>query len=201
MEPEPDLANSTTALIGRLRTVVLERGYVRRTEPFQLSSGGLSFDYVDLRRALSRGEDLALAADALSSRLDELRVSFEALGGMTMGADPLAHAVAVRSGTSWFSVRKEEKRHGAGRRIEGAEVGQGTRVVLLEDTVSTGRSALDALAVLRQVGADVVLCCTVLDRGETARRAFCDAGVEYTSLLTYRDLGIEPVGPASATSS
>ena len=141
------------------------RGYTRRAEPFQLSSGGTSHDYVDLRRAVALGDDLRLGAEAVIAHVATLGVDFDVVGGMTMGADPVAHAVALLSGRAWFSVRKTEKQHGTRRRIEGGEVGPGVRVLLFEDTISTGRSILEALQVVRDAGAEVVLACTLLDRG------------------------------------
>ncbi len=187
------------ALAAELRTVVLERGYVRRATPFQLSSGALSHDYVDMRRALARGADLAVAARALLAHLEQRKVHYVALGGMTMGADPVAHAAAVLGGRSWFSVRKADKTHGTGRRIEGAEISAGTPVVLVEDTVSTGASMLEALCVLQAAGATVVRACALVDRGDVAGPALRAAGVSYDALLTYADIGIEPLGVKPAT--
>ena len=184
------------ALRRRLVALVLERGHTRAAEPFRLSSGGLSRDYVDLRRAVARGADLRLAAEAVLAHLARLRVDFEAIGGMTMGADPVAHAAALLSGRSWFSVRKAEKAHGSRRRIEGVAVGPGVATVVFEDTVSTGGSLLDALDVVQAAGAEVVACVTILDRGEQARGRFAERSVRYEALLTYADLGIEPLGAA-----
>jgi orotate phosphoribosyltransferase len=178
---------------GALLAVVRERGYQRREEPFRLSSGGLSHDYVDLRRAVARGEDLALAATAVLEHLAAAGIAFDAIGGMTMGADPVSHAAAVLGGVDWFSVRKEAKGHGSGRRVEGAELGPGRRVVLFEDTVSTGASFLQALGAVQETGAEVVVACTLLDRGDDARRRFAALGVPYTALLDYHDLAIEPI--------
>lgn len=190
------LRPSAGALRDALLAVVRERGYARREEPFLLSSGEYSHDYVDLRRALCRGADLALAARAVIERLSELDVLLDAIGGMTMGADPVAHAVAVLAGAEWFSVRKEPKGHGKGRRVEGAELGPGRRAVVFEDTVSTGGSILQALEVVLETGAEVPLACTLLDRGEAATARFEALGVPYAALLDYRDLGIDPVGRA-----
>jgi orotate phosphoribosyltransferase len=188
-EAEADLTAS-------LLSIVRERGYTRRAEPFRLSSGGLSHDYVDLRSAVASGEALAVAARAVIGRLTAAGVVFDAIGGMTMGADPVAHAVALLAGSSWFSVRKEAKEHGQGRRVEGAPIGQGWKVVLFEDTVSTGGSIFKALDAVRATGAEVVLACTLLDRGEVTGPRMAELGVPYEALLTYRDLGIEPVEPA-----
>jgi orotate phosphoribosyltransferase len=180
-------------------SVLRERGWVRRAEPFQLSSGDWSHDYVDGKRALAGGAELRLAAEAVVARAASAGVAFDAVGGLTMGADPLAHAVAVVSGARWFSVRKESKQHGRGRLVEGAELGPGTSVLLVEDVVTTGRSLLQALDAVEATGASVVLAVTLLDRGETAGPAVRARGVAYAPLTTYRDLGIDPVGTGSAT--
>lgn len=192
-------AGEAAAIRQSLARLVLERGYERRAEPFALSSGGTSRDYVDLRRALSRGSDLHLAAAALLAAITASGLDFDAIGGMTMGADPLAHAVALLGERSWFSVRKSAKDHGTGRRVEGADLGPTTTVVVVEDTVSTGRSALEALAVVRSSGARVVLVCALLDRGEIAAPAVRSEGISYLALLTYRDLGIEALGTGTGT--
>ncbi len=110
-----------------------------------------------------------------------------------MGADPVAHAVAMLTGTAWFSVRKAEKAHGSRRRIEGAELGPGVRAVVFEDTVSTSRSMLEALDVVEAAGAEVVLACTLLDRSDTAAALLAERSIPYLALLTYRDLGIEVI--------
>lgn len=173
--------------------VIRELGYQYREEPFRLSSGGFSHDYVDMRRAFSHGADLALAARTVISELRASGVSYQAIGGMTMGADPIAHAVAVLGDTRWFSVRKAEKDHGSGRRIEGAEVTGRLRVVAFEDTVSTGRSVLEAIDVLTEAGAEVVAACTLLDRGRAAATKFADRRITYVPLFTFEDLGIDPI--------
>src|SRR5579871_3402569 len=143
--PGAHSASAPTALQLRaqLSAMVLERAYERREQAFQLTAGGFSHDYVDMRRGVARGEDLALAARALIACLNEAGVDFDVIGGMTMGADPVAHAVALLTGLSWYSVRKAAKEHGTGRRIEGATVGPGVRTVVMEDTVSTGKSLLE----------------------------------------------------------
>ncbi|MGB9112725.1 MAG: orotate phosphoribosyltransferase [Acidimicrobiales bacterium] len=172
--------------------LVVRRGYTRCEEPFVLSSGQTSYDYVDLRKAVADGADLEIAARALIEHLDRLGVDYAAIGGMTMGADPFAHAVALLRPTSWFSVRKAEKSHGSKRRIEGADL-SGERVVLLEDTASTGGSILSAYEVVNDTSATVVHACALLDRGDQTARTFSRLGVSYSSVLSYRDLGIEPI--------
>ncbi|HXY45245.1 MAG TPA: hypothetical protein VEH29_13735, partial [Acidimicrobiales bacterium] len=139
-----------------LREIVLTRGYERRSEPFRLSSGGMSHDYVDMRRAVARGADLRVAGLAVVAALHRCGVAFDAIGGMTMGADPVAHAVAMLTDGAWYSVRKAVKDHGRQQRIEGMPVGPGVRVVVIDDTVSTGKSLFDAFEVVRDCGAEVV---------------------------------------------
>lgn len=189
----PARGQDAAELRDELRALVLAKGHTRRPVAFQLSSGGTSHDYVDLRHAVAEGPDLALAARALLAAIEERGIDFDAIGGMTMGADPVAHAVALLSGRSWFSVRKSEKTYGSGRRIEGADLGPGSRTILFEDTVSTGRSVLEALQAVVASGAEVLLTCTLLDRGDAAGAELRRLGVEYLPLLTYRDLGIDPL--------
>ena len=190
-----DAAGRLRELLVLVRTV----GYTRRDEPFALSSGGTSHDYVDLRRAVARGRDLRLAATAVLDAVAATGVEFDAIGGMTMGADPVSHAAALLGDRAWFSVRKAEKSHGSRRRIEGAELGPGARVVVFEDTVTTGRSLLEALDVVVESGAQVALACTLLDRGDTGAALVAARGVEYRALFTYRDLGIAPIASAAGT--
>ncbi|MGA2211415.1 MAG: phosphoribosyltransferase family protein [Acidimicrobiales bacterium] len=191
---------SETDLHDELRQLVLARGYERREQPFPLSSGGMSHDYVDMRRAVARGADLRTAGLAVVSALARHGVVFDAIGGMTMGADPVAHAVALLTDGSWYSVRKAVKDHGRQQRVEGATIGPGVRVVVIEDTVSTGRSLFDAYEVVRDTGAEIVAACTILDRGEAIAPRFAELGVPYVAVLSYRDLGIEPIGAGEANS-
>lgn len=191
---------SETDLHDELRQLVLARGYERREQPFPLSSGGMSHDYVDMRRAVARGADLRTAGLAVVSALARHGVVFDAIGGMTMGADPVAHAVALLTDGSWYSVRKAVKDHGRQQRVEGAMIGPGVRVVVIEDTVSTGRSLFDAYEVVRDTGAEIVAACTILDRGEAIAPRFAELGVPYVAVLSYRDLGIEPIGAGEANS-
>jgi orotate phosphoribosyltransferase len=179
---------------GELLALVQTRAYTRADQPFLLASGATSYDYVDMRRAVSRGVDLELAARAVIDHLACRGIEYEAIGGMTMGADPVAHAVALLASKAWFSIRKGEKSHGNRRRIEGIPV-EGRRVVLFEDTASTGGSIMEAYDVVAEAGAIVVHACVLFDRGDTAQEAFAARAVPYSSLLDYRDLGIEPVVP------
>lgn len=171
--------------------LVRDRGYEYRDEPFELASGELSHDYVDGKRALAHGADLLRIARTIVHTVEE---QYVAVGGLTMGADPLTHAVAVAASCDWFTVRKEPKNRGLNRWIEGAQLAPGTRVLLVEDVVTTGGSILTAHDRVREAAATVAAAVTLLDRGDAAEPAFRARGVAYYPLLTYSDLGIEPVG-------
>lgn len=192
-------ARSLHQLRSELARVILDHGYERREEPFQLSSGGTSHDYIDAKRAIAKGSRFGLVAEAIQALAASHGVSFDAAGGMTMGADPIGVAVAMLMDVEWFSVRKTAKGHGRQRRIEGKEFSPGTTVLLVDDVITSGRSILDALDVLQQEAqARVVLATTLVDRGDDGRQAFAGRGVLYEPLLTYRDLGIEPVRSAGS---
>ena len=179
----------------RVLEIVERRGHLVLDEPVELRSGGRSRHFVDGKRALARGDDLRLAATALLELVRAEGVAFDAVGGLTMGADHLAHAMAVVAGdVDWFSVRKAAKGRGTNRRVEGAELGPQRRVVVVEDVITTGGSILEAVEVVRGTGATVVFATTVVDRGDEGSAALAAAGVPYRSLLTYRDLRIPSVG-------
>ena len=180
------------------RSEVLEliraRGYERRDEPFQLTSGATSYDYIDGKRAISDGESLRLVAQAIVDEARDAGIEFEAVGGLTMGADPLAHAISLLTGKGWFSVRKERKEHGKQHLVEGSPLPPGSRVLLVDDVVTTGKSTLQALDAIESLdGVEVVLAVSIVDRGDQAASALSARGVRYRPLLTYRDLGIDPV--------
>ena len=154
-----------------------------------LSSGKEADYYVDLRRATLHHE-----AGPLIGRLLREAVSdwdFVAAGGLTMGADPVALAIMHAPGRpiDAFVVRKAAKAHGMQRQIEGPDV-VGKRVLVVEDTTTTGNSPLTAVRALREVGATVVGVATVVDR-ETGADAIIGAeGLQYRSLLGLADLGL-----------
>lgn len=173
--------------------LVLTRGYERRDEPFRLSSGGSSHDYVDCRHVVATGPALRTVGQAF---IDAVDVPWDVVGGPTMGADPLAHAIAMLSGREWLSVRKTAKGYGRGSWVEGHRLQPGDRVLAVEDTASTGRSLLEAIDKLRDAGADVVAATTLLDRSPAVAERFAAAGIPWMPLLTWADLGIEPLLPA-----
>lgn len=177
-----------------LLAIVRRDGYLRLPEPVQLSSGEWSRDFIDAKRALADGADLGLACHAIVERLDQAGIAFDAIGGLTLGADQFAHGTAIVAGKRWFVVRKQAKGRGTDQLIEGAPLHDGVRAVLVDDVVTTGGSIRQALEAIQRTGARVVAAVTLVDRGEVAGRYFEAAGVPYLPLLTYNDLGIDPVG-------
>jgi orotate phosphoribosyltransferase len=152
-----------------------------------LSSGREADYYLDLRRiALHRTAAPLVGRVLLALTADW---SYDAAGGLTLGADPVAAAMlhASNGRVDSFVVRKSEKQHGLQRRIEGPDVA-GRRVVAVEDTSTTGSSVLTAVEALRAVGAEVVGVAVIVDRG--ARAAVEAAGLEYRSAYTLADLGL-----------
>lgn len=128
--------------------------------------------------------------------LDVIPHDATAIGGLTLGADPVAYGVAAIAATRGrhlrsFSVRKEAKGHGVTGRLAGA-LRPGDRVVVTEDTTTRGTSLMEAVEVVREFGATPVLVTLIVDRGDTCAAMCADAGVPYAPLLTATDLGFEP---------
>jgi orotate phosphoribosyltransferase len=149
---------------------------------------------VDGKAALAQGEHLRLACCVLHDKASELGVAYEAVGGLTMGADQFAHGLAVLFNRDWFVVRKEPKRRGTNKLIEGSSIGDGTRVLLVDDVVSTGGSIQVACERVMECGAAVVGAASLVDRGDIAKQYFDERGIPYFAVVTYRHLGIPPVG-------
>ena len=165
----------------------------RRDEPFRLASGATSNIYVDVKAALCRPEVLREVVASITDLAHTQGIDFTHVGGLTMGADAVAVAVSLGSGAQWFSVRKEPKQRGHGRDIEGARPGPESRVLLVDDVVSTGGSTLKALEAVLAAGATVLAVIPVVDRGGAAAATFAEHGVRYLPLVTAADLGIPPL--------
>jgi orotate phosphoribosyltransferase len=156
-------------------------------------SSGLEADYyVDLRRITLDGAAAPLVGEVMLDLVSA--VDAEAVGGLTLGADPVAaamlHAAAGRGRhLDAFVVRKEGKAHGLQRRIEGPDVA-GRRVLAVEDTSTTGGSVLTAVAALREAGADVVAVAVIVDRDTGAREAIEAQGLAYYAAYGAAELGL-----------
>ena len=155
---------------------------------FTLSSGQRATWYIDLRRILLDGAVAPLAGRVLLDATDDL--DFQAVGGLTLGADPVAlamlHAAACRGrALDAFVVRKSEKQHGLQRRIEGPDVA-GRRVLAVEDTSTTGNSVLTAVEALLEAGADVVGVAVLVERG--ARQRVEQRGLPYRAVYELADI-------------
>lgn len=165
---------------------------MRLPEPVQLASGEWSLDFIDGKRALENGADLEQACQAMLELV--AGIEFDAVGGLTLGADQFAHVIAVLARRKWFVVRKVVKGRGTNRRVEGADIHEGVKVLLVDDVVTTGASIREAYDVINELGAVVTGAVTLVDRGETARQMFQGERIPYHAVATYKDLGIEPVG-------
>jgi orotate phosphoribosyltransferase len=155
-----------------------------------LSSGKEADYYVDLRRVTLDAVAAPLVGQAMLEATKEF--DYEAVGGLTLGADPVATAMmheAKKQGRilNSFVVRKEGKAHGLQRRIEGPDV-KGKRVLAVEDTSTTGGSVLTAVEALNEAGAIVVGVAVVVDRG--AGKKIEDAGLKYVSIVSLQELGL-----------
>ncbi|HVN12816.1 MAG TPA: orotate phosphoribosyltransferase [Kineosporiaceae bacterium] len=179
-------AGDRARLLGLVRALAVVRGRVT------LASGREADYYVDLRRITLHGVAAPLVGRAMLDLTADWR--YEAAGGLTLGADPVAtamlHAAAARGGRlDAVVVRKEGKAHGLQRRIEGPDVA-GRRVLAVEDTSTTGGSVLTAVRALREAGADVVGVAVVVDRDTGARQAVEAAGLGYRAVYGLAELGV-----------
>ncbi|WP_314175769.1 orotate phosphoribosyltransferase [Streptomyces winkii] len=155
-----------------------------------LSSGQEADFYIDLRRITLDGEAAPLAGQVMLDLTEGL--DYDAVGGLTLGADPVAsamlHAAAARGRRlDAFVVRKAGKAHGLQRRIEGPDIA-GRRVLIVEDTSTTGNSPLTAVEAAREAGAEVVAVATIVERG--AAEAVAAAGLPYLHAYELADLGL-----------
>ncbi len=173
---------------GQLLSDIVDKAVVRGR--VVLSSGREADYYVDLRRVSLDGAAAPLVGRVMLELTREFE--YDAVGGLTLGADPVATAMlhaAAAAGRRLdaFVVRKEGKAHGLQRRIEGPDVA-GRRVLAVEDTSTTGGSVLTAVEALREAGAEVVAVAVLVERG--AAPAIADAGLPYLFAYTVDDLGV-----------
>lgn len=186
----PDLA----AARERLRELIVDLAVVRGK--VTLASGIEADYYVDLRRVTLHHEASRLVGQVMLGMLDEAGVDFDAAGGLTMGADPVGHAIMRTAGDQnraidTFVVRKAQKSYGMGRQVEGPAV-EGRNVVVVEDTSTTGGSALTAVEALENAGANVVAVAIIVDRATGAKERIEEtAGVPCLYAYGKDELGLD----------
>ena len=160
---------------------------------FTLTSGQKASFYVDLRQVSLDHRVAPLIGEVMLELVEEFE-PVDAIGGLTMGADPIASAImhrGVLAGKKYDAlvVRKEPKDHGRGRQIEGPDV-KGKRIVVVEDTSTTGGSPLKAARAIENAGGEVVAVCVVVDRNTGADRIIEEAGYPYRAALRLGDLDL-----------
>lgn len=173
-----------------LVTLLAARSARRGT--FTLASGRISDFYVDCRLTTMSPDGLLLVGPLAHALLIESGWSVDSVGGLTMGADPVSYAIAYASAQAGtpircFAVRKQAKDHGMGQRIEGS-FRRGDRVVVIEDSMTTGGSALNAAAAIRHEGGQVIGALTLVDREEGAREALQTEGIPLIAFTTAAEL-------------
>ena len=181
----------------RERLVVLLKRDALRLGSFTLASGRSSHYYIDGRKVtlLAEGSQL-IATGMLNLLADHPEVT--AVGGLTLGADPIVGATLAlaatygRLGLRGFLVRKQAKVHGTGNLVEGP-LEPGSVVAIVDDVATTGGSSVQAIEAVEALGCKVALVAVVLDRLEGAAQAFQSRGLVFRPLLTIRELGVEPL--------
>jgi orotate phosphoribosyltransferase len=176
--------------------IELVRARALKFGEFTLASGKKASYYLDGKQVTLDSVGAKLVAEGILDLLADHLPLPKAVGGMSIGADPITAAVITMAGVRGipllgFMVRKEAKGHGTKRFIEGP-VQPGESVVIVEDVVTTGGSSLEAIARCEDYGVTIARVVAIIDRMEGGREAFTDRGYAFSSLLTIRDFGIEP---------
>jgi orotate phosphoribosyltransferase len=189
---QPADATAGDLAADRDRLLALIRGKAIVHQRVTLSSGRTADYYLDLRRITLDGEAAPLVGRVMADLVKDL--DFEAVGGLTMGADPVAIAMVHAAAAAGrrldaFVVRKAGKAHGLQQRIEGPAI-DGRRVLVVEDTSTTGGSALEAATAARDAGAEVVAVAAIADRDTGASEKFAEAGLAYRHVYGLADLGV-----------
>ena len=174
----------------RLKELLVERSV--RIGDFTLASGARSSYYVDARRTTMCAEGQMLVGRVAYDALRAANLDITHVGGLTMGADPVSYAIAHRSWLEGrpvdaFSVRKKAKEHGTGQRVEGG-LPPGARCLVVEDSMTTGGSALAAAEALEEYGAHVVAVLTLVDRMEGGRARLEEAGLSLLAVFAGPEL-------------
>jgi orotate phosphoribosyltransferase len=189
--------SSGAVLYERDRLIALLKRDALRQGTFTLASGRTSHYYVDGRKVTLSAQGAAVVGAGVLAQLSEVP-GIAAVGGLTMGADPIVGATLALAPSAGlgnlrgFLVRKEAKTHGTGNLIEGP-LEPGSTVAIVDDVATTGGSSIKAVEAVQAIGCKVALVVVVLDRLEGAATAFSSRGLPFRPLLTIRDLGVEPL--------
>ncbi|WP_164103193.1 orotate phosphoribosyltransferase [Candidatus Laterigemmans baculatus] len=178
------------ALIELIRREALQTG------TFTLASGKTASYYLDCRLVTLHPQGANLIAAGMLERIDAMSDKIDAVGGMAIGADPITAAIVTHEGLRGgsmrgFMVRKEPKGHGGGRQVEGP-VKAGDSVVIVEDVITSGGSAIQAIRAARAFGLEVRGVVAIIDRLAGGSEAFAAEGLQLQTLLTIRDFGLQP---------
>jgi orotate phosphoribosyltransferase len=198
MTNQPSATTATSDTQQELLQLIEQRALKRGT--FTLASGRTASFYLDAKQVVLDARGAMLVGQVILERLQALGPLPDAIGGMSIGADPITGAAVTMAGVAGlplkgFMVRKEPKGHGMKRYVEGP-VEPGQRVVIVEDVTTTGGSSLLAIDRAIEFGLKVDRVVTVVDRLAGAAAAFAERGIPLEPLVTIRDLGIEPEPPA-----
>lgn len=174
-------------LLEKIKTEALEMGHKRT-----LSSGKKSNYYIDGKIITLDPEGAFLTAKLIFDMLN--KIDFDAVGGLTLGADPIVAALALFSFLNkrpiqTFIVRKEPKKHGTMKSIEG-KLAKGSKVIIVDDVVTTGKSILQAIDAVKQEECEIVKIIALVDRQEGAREKFDSLGYEFAPIFTREDLKV-----------
>lgn len=179
--------------LDRLRAHVMEHSV--KTGEFTLKSGATSSWFLDTKQTACRADGIIAVADAIVEVFGDELAGIDAIGGLTLGADPMSYGVAAVLGTRGhrlrsFSVRKEAKVGGVSGRIAGA-LQPGDRVLVTEDTTTRGTSLIEAVDQIVEYGAEAAYMSVIVDRGGTCAAMAAERAIDYRPLLTAPDLGFE----------
>ncbi len=182
-----ELAGLKTKLLELLNREALKKGR------FVLSSGKVSNYYLDGRIITLNPEGAYLVANIILGLIEGKGIN--AIGGPTLGADPIVGAVAILShinkiSLKTFIVRKAAKEHGMQRQIEGPELNKGDTAILVDDVATTGKSLVEAKEALDRIGVRVLEAVVIVDRGEGAKDNLAKAGLKLQAIFTIEDLGV-----------
>ena len=172
-----------------LRRVLIQEAYCK--EKIILSSGKESDYYIDARRVTLSAHGAYLCARMILDVIGNGRV--DAIGGPTLGADPMVGAIAVLSHqagrpVNTFIIRKTPKAHGKQQQVEGPLLKKGSRVVLIDDVATTGKAFVQSIDVLTKMGVEIVKAICIVDRGEGAREALAGKGCELVALFNITEI-------------